>query len=45
MKNSASVVHVRLLAGRTIQIFLARTSEDDDSVSAYALQNKHYPSS
>lgn len=42
MKNSASVFHVRLLAGGEL---LAKTSEDDDSLSAYALQNKHYPSS
>jgi len=38
MKNSVSVVHVKLLTWGRIQIFLAKTFEDDYSVSAYIPQ-------
>lgn len=35
MKNSASVIHVRLLSGEIIQILLTKASEEENSILSY----------
>lgn len=35
MKNSAPVVHVRLLSGERVQILLAKASEEEDSILSW----------